>query len=77
MPIRLIDYRELKARGICFSKPHLWRKEKAGTFPKRVYIGAKSHGWLESEIDEWITERAASRGTEAIAHPPCKNGEAA
>jgi len=40
---------------------HLLRLEKAGQFPRRVQIGPGRVGWLESEIDEFITGRAALR----------------
>lgn len=28
------------------------------TFPQRVKLGAKTVGWLESEIDAWILNKA-------------------
>jgi prophage regulatory protein len=31
------------------------------TFPRHVPLGMRCVGWLESEIDEWIAARAASR----------------
>jgi prophage regulatory protein len=39
-----------------------WRE---GKFPKRVPLGESRHGWVESEIDDWIAERMASRRVEA------------
>ena len=59
--MKLLDYRDLLAKGIKWSKPHLWRKERAGEFPKRVPLGDRSHGWDEDEIDAWIAERKAAR----------------
>ncbi len=35
----------------------LWRLEKSGKFPKRVNITPSRVGWMEEEIDEWITSR--------------------
>jgi predicted DNA-binding transcriptional regulator AlpA len=32
----------------------IFKREKEGTFPKRVELGQIAAGWLESEIDEWI-----------------------
>lgn len=43
------------------SKASVYRDEAAGRFPKRIALGANSVGWLESEIDAWIEERAAER----------------
>ena len=55
--MRLLDYDGLRSKGIKWSKPHLWRKERAGEFPKRVPLGLRSHGWDEQEIDGWIAAR--------------------
>ena len=32
-----------------------------GTFPKPIKLGLRSVGWLEHEIDEWITGRVEKR----------------
>jgi prophage regulatory protein len=63
MPQVLIPYRDLKAKGVPYSKPHLWRLEKAGKFPKRVPIGASRYGYVESEIDAYIGELIGARDT--------------
>jgi prophage regulatory protein len=64
--MKILSYDELKPiKGIPYSKPHLWRLERDGKFPKRVALGKSRHGWLESEIDDWIAERMASRNREA------------
>jgi prophage regulatory protein len=65
--MRLLDYQGLLAKGIKWSKPHLWRKERAGEFPKRVPLGDRSHGWDEDEIDGWIAARKAERGGKKAA----------
>jgi prophage regulatory protein len=49
----------LKKVGLSFGS--IERKERAGEFPKRVRLGPQAVGWLESEVDEWIAERAAAR----------------
>ena len=54
-------------RRVGFSAVQIWRLEKKGVFPRRFSIGANSVGWLESEIDDWITEHAAQRGGKAAA----------
>ncbi len=44
---------EVKARtGL--SRSEIYRREALGEFPKRVRLGARSVGWLASEIDEFI-----------------------
>jgi prophage regulatory protein len=61
MAKRLIGFDDLKSKGICYSKVTLWRKERAGTFPKRVPIGAGRYGYVESEIDAHVDELIAAR----------------
>ena len=39
----------------------IWRMEKAGKFPKRVQIGGNAVGWLASEINNWIDQKADER----------------
>ena len=58
---RLLSYRDLLSRGIPYSKVHLWRLERDGRFPKRVPIGAKMHGWVEAEIDDFIGKKVRER----------------
>ena len=61
MAPRLIPYEDLKAKCIRYSKPHLWRLEKAGKFPKRVPVGASRYGYVEEEIDAYISAQIAAR----------------
>ncbi|MCC6380133.1 MAG: AlpA family transcriptional regulator [Burkholderiales bacterium] len=39
----------------------IWREMQAGRFPRPVALGRRAVGWLSSEIDEWIADRAAAR----------------
>jgi prophage regulatory protein len=57
---------DLKAKGVPYSKPHLWRLERAGEFAKRVPIGASRYGYVESEIDGFIGGLIDARDA---AHP--------
>jgi prophage regulatory protein len=57
----LIPYRDLKAKGITYSKPHLWRMERAGKFPKRVPTGPARYAYVESEINGYIDGLIAAR----------------
>ena len=67
MAQRLIPYEALKAKCIPYSKPHLWRLEKADRFPKRVPIGAGRYAYIEAEVDAWIDARIAERGGDGVA----------
>jgi len=57
---RLIRKPELFSR-VGLSDATIWRMEKAGRFPQRVQIGGNSVGWLSSEIDDWLLEKARER----------------
>jgi prophage regulatory protein len=61
MSQNLIPYTALKGKGVPYSKPHLWRLERAGKFPKRVPIGASRYGYVESEIDAYLDALVAAR----------------
>jgi prophage regulatory protein len=58
---KLIPYEALKAKCIGYSKPYLWRLEKANKFPKRVPIGAGRYAYVEGEIDAYIEQKIAER----------------
>lgn len=36
----------------------IYRREAAGTFPKRVQIGARSVAWYSSDIDDFVAAPA-------------------
>jgi prophage regulatory protein len=42
------------------SRSTRWRLERAGLFPRKRRIAPNCCGWLESEIDQWIADRAKS-----------------
>jgi prophage regulatory protein len=44
-----------------YSRMQIHRLEIAGKFPKRFRLGPNSVGWLESEIEAWIEEKAKDR----------------
>ncbi len=45
--------------GLCRSTIYL--RMSQGTFPKQVSLGGRTVGWLESEIEEWISSRVNDR----------------
>ncbi len=40
------------------SRTTRWRLERDGLFPKRRQISANTIGWLQSELAEWLKQRA-------------------
>ena len=62
--MRILRYQQLKAeKGIPFSREHIRRLELAGRFPKRIRLadGGDFYGYLETEIDDYLLGRVASR----------------
>ena len=43
------------------SRSSIYAHIKKGTFPLYIHLGARSVGWLESEINEWISARLQTR----------------
>ena len=43
------------------SRPTIYRLMAAGTFVKPVYLTPRSIGFLDTEVHEWIAQRAALR----------------
>ncbi|MBI1386733.1 MAG: AlpA family phage regulatory protein [Rhizobiales bacterium] len=57
---RIIDRAELDEM-IPYTLEHIRRLEKTGHFPQRLQLGSNRVGWLLSEVEEWIDERARAR----------------
>ncbi|TZG28598.1 helix-turn-helix transcriptional regulator [Sphingomonas montanisoli] len=57
---RILRAREVQQRtGL--SVPTMYRREAAGTFPKREPLGGRAVGWYESDIDEFVASPANYR----------------
>ena len=59
-PLRVISWREL-SEMIPFTRQHVLRLEKVGKFPKRLKVGNRRIGWLNTEIEIWINDRPRGR----------------
>jgi prophage regulatory protein len=45
------------------SRTSIWRKEKIGTFPKRVRLGAgRAVGWRRSDPEDWLKGLGGQEG---------------
>ena len=64
MSDRIIRIKET-CRRTGFTRKHIWQLEKTGRFPKRLKLGPRAVGHLESEVEDWIAQRAAERETDA------------
>lgn len=58
--VRVIRKPEL-FKKVGLSDATIWRLERAGKFPKRLQLGGNSTGWLEHEVDQWLSEKAEAR----------------
>jgi len=48
----------------------VYKMVAAGEFPRPFQIAPNRVAWVESEVDAWLAERAASRTTEPEAVSP-------
>ena len=70
-PVRILRSPEVETRtGLSRSTIYRWRV--AGRFPPPVVMGGRTVGWIESDVDAWIRERAVESrdGGTAIARRP-------
>lgn len=56
---RLLRLPEVQTRT-GYKRASIYAKMKDGTFPKCIHLGERSVGWLESEIEQWITDRVSA-----------------
>ena len=62
---RIILADDLPNRGIKLSDAQRRRLEAQRIFPRRVQITARSHGYVESEITDYLAARIAARDAAA------------
>ena len=58
--MRVLTKKAVSGR-VCYSGNHIDRMEADGRFPKRIKLGPNRVGWLETEVDDWIAEKARER----------------
>lgn len=46
----------------------LYEMMDAGEFPRSVKLGARSVGWVDAEVDEWIMSRVLERDGHSSIH---------
>jgi predicted DNA-binding transcriptional regulator AlpA len=71
--MKLIDFKQLKPeKGIPYSRDHLRRRCKAGTFPMPIKLSDRRIAWIEQEVDDFVADQAAARaaGRDAVTAEP-------
>ena len=48
---------------IGLSRSTIWRLENQEKFPKRRQIGPGAVGWLEEEVEQWMSDRPVAEGS--------------
>lgn len=54
------------SRSTIYSKLNSDHPQYDHTFPKPIKLSARAMGWLESELDQWVADKAAARVTDTI-----------
>ena len=63
---RALRLREVISR-VGMSRTWIYDRVAEGEFPAPVKIGQRASAWLESEVNEWLRERAAQRDRSGTA----------
>jgi prophage regulatory protein len=64
--MRIIRLAELKPiKGIPYSSVWIRKLVADGKFPRPIALSSRRIGFIESEIDSWIADRAAERDAAA------------
>jgi prophage regulatory protein len=59
-PLTFLRLPEVKRR-VGLSRSEIYRKVKAGDFPRPVKLSAQASAWVEHEIAAWCEERLSAR----------------
>jgi prophage regulatory protein len=64
-PSKILRRKQVEAHtGLSRSTIYAWVRD--GIFPAPISLGPKAVGWLQSELDAWLTERThASRSSDS------------
>ena len=63
---RLLQFEDLRSKGITASRVTIWRWVRARKFPEPVKLGPVRNAWVEIEVDSFIAELVAERDEKAL-----------
>lgn len=66
-PTRILRLPDLKEK-IRLGRSAIYDMISRGEFPRQVQLSARTSGWLESEVDEWLLQRASLRDGKAAGN---------
>jgi prophage regulatory protein len=55
-PSRLLRRKDVE-NAVGLKRSSIYELMKKGEFPRPIRIGLKAVGWLEHEVEDWLTER--------------------
>lgn len=64
--LNILRRKAVEAR-VGLSRSSIYELVSAGKFPRPISLGARTVGWLESEINDWIEQRIAESRKENAA----------
>jgi prophage regulatory protein len=59
--MKVLETRDLRERGIHWTRQHIYRLVKQGRFPKPFKLGTRTNAWTVQQIDEYLKSRIATR----------------
>jgi prophage regulatory protein len=62
--MKVLETRDLRDKGIHWTRQHLYRLVRQGRFPRPFRLGNRTNAWTENEIDEYLKKRIAMRDAE-------------
>lgn len=65
-PARFLSEADVRLRT-SLSRSSLWRLRRNSEFPEPVQLTAQRVGWLEADIDAWISARVAAAAAQRAA----------
>lgn len=54
--VSILRRKQVESRT-CLSRSSIYKMMSDGRFPKPVSLGARSVGWIENQIDQWLESR--------------------
>jgi predicted DNA-binding transcriptional regulator AlpA len=66
---KIIPSEKLPDHGITLSNRQRQRLEAVGQFPRRIVLTSRTHGYVGEEIDAFLADKIAARGTATETHP--------